>query len=97
LDWWSLAQKKELTVIGAHISTIPEKDPSQARWTYKHEGNLFLELLRTDRFEVSDLITWHVHPDECNAVYEALADGGREHVGILFNWKQDDILLVSRE
>jgi threonine dehydrogenase-like Zn-dependent dehydrogenase len=65
------------------------KDPSPGRWTYDQEGRLFLELLETGRLRVSDLITWRARPVECNSVYEALADGGQGHVGILFDWKQD--------
>jgi threonine dehydrogenase-like Zn-dependent dehydrogenase len=87
---FELIQQKMLTVIGAHSSTMPGKDPSQTRWTYDQEGRLFLELLQTGRLGVSDLITWRVRPVNCNSVYEALADGAREQVGILFDWKQDE-------
>jgi hypothetical protein len=37
---------------------------------------------------VSDLITWRAAPWECNQVYEVLAEGGREHVGIVFEWER---------
>lgn len=86
LDIWTLAQKRNLMVVGAHISDMPEKDASSQRWTYQQEGNLFLELLRTGRLKVADLITWRARPDECNAVYEVLGKGGRDHVGITFSW-----------
>lgn len=86
LDIWSAAQKKNLTVIGAHISDMPEKDASPQRWTYEQEGKLFLELLQTGRLKVADLITWRAKPEECNAVYEVLAEGGRDHVGVTFDW-----------
>jgi threonine dehydrogenase-like Zn-dependent dehydrogenase len=87
---FDLIQQKMLTVIGAHSSTMPGKDPSQTRWTYDQEGRLFLELLQTGRLRVSDLITWRVRPVDCNSVYEALADGDREQVGILFDWRQGE-------
>jgi 2-desacetyl-2-hydroxyethyl bacteriochlorophyllide A dehydrogenase len=89
LDVWELIQKKMLTLSGAHSTTMAAKDPSPGRWTYDQEGRLFLELLETGRLRVSDLITWRARPVECNSVYEALADGGQGHVGILFDWKQD--------
>ncbi|MCP9456348.1 MAG: zinc-binding alcohol dehydrogenase [Nitrospira sp.] len=87
-DWdvWNVSQKKHLTVIGAHISDMPEVDASPLRWTYEQEGRLFLELLHEGRLKVADLITWRAKPEECNAVYEVLAEGGRDHVGITFNW-----------
>lgn len=87
-DWdvWNMAQKRNLTIIGAHISDMPERDASPQRWTYVQEGKLFLELVETKRLKVADLITWRAKPEECNAVYEVLAEGGRDHVGITLNW-----------
>jgi len=92
LDIWSLAQKRNLTILGAHISDMPDKDASPQRWTYEQEGNLFLELLHTGRLKVADLISWRARPDECNAVYEVLAEGGRNHVGVTFNWKVEKVV-----
>lgn len=87
VDLWSLAQKRSLTIFGAHISTLPEKDVSFGRWTYHHEGRLFLSLLEAARLSVADLITWSAQPDECNAVYEKVAQGGGQHVGLVFRWQ----------
>lgn len=92
LDIWSLAQKRNITILGAHISDMPDKDASPQRWSYEQEGNLFLELLHTGRLKVGDLITWRARPDECNTVYEVLAEGGRDHVGITFNWKAEKVV-----
>lgn len=89
VDWWNLAQKRNVTVIGAHVSAMPDKDSSPARWTYQQEGELFLQLLSRERLSVADLITWRAKPEECNAVYEVLAAGGRQHVGIMFAWQEN--------
>lgn len=89
IDWWNLAQKRDITVIGAHISAMPDKDASPGRWTYQQEGELFLQLLSSGRLKVADLITWRAKPEECNAVYEVLAAGGRQHVGIMFEWQKN--------
>ena len=87
IDIYSAAQARRITLVGAHISVLPDKDVSPARYTYAEEGRLFLEQLRTGRLEVADLITWRAKPSECNAVYEVLARGGDHHVGILFDWR----------
>jgi threonine dehydrogenase-like Zn-dependent dehydrogenase len=94
LDVWQLMQKKGLTVTGAHSSTLPGTDPSRSRWTFHQEGRLFLELLQTGRLRVADLITWRARPAECNAVYETLANGARDQVGILFDWKRGETPLA---
>jgi threonine dehydrogenase-like Zn-dependent dehydrogenase len=90
VNWLELFQLRNISVIGAHISAIPDKDASIGRWTYRQEGELFFDLLSSGRLRVSDLITWRAKPEECNKVYEILAEGGREHVGIIFCWKQDE-------
>ena len=90
IDVYTAAQTRQISLVGAHISVLPDKDVSPARYTYAEEGRLFLELLRTGRLEVADLITWRAHPSECNAVYEVLARGGDHHVGILFDWRTFD-------
>jgi threonine dehydrogenase-like Zn-dependent dehydrogenase len=86
LDLGALAQARDLEIVGAHISDLPAADTSPGRFTYRQEGALFLELLRTGRLVVDDLVTWRAAPEECNAVYEALAKGGRQHVAIVFQW-----------
>ena len=86
LDWWTLAQQRDVTLVGAHISALPQRDQSATLWTYDQEGRLFLDLLARGAVGVSDLITWRPKPEECNKVYEVLAGGGGEHVGIVFDW-----------
>ncbi|MFW9873683.1 MAG: zinc-binding alcohol dehydrogenase [Candidatus Thorarchaeota archaeon] len=80
------AQKKNITIIGAHISAMPDIDNSNGRWTYKEEGQLFLDMLKIKKLSLKDLITWKAEPDECNKVYEVIAEGGKNMVGIMFNW-----------
>lgn len=86
LDWWFTAQERDVTLIGAHISALPERDSAEGLWTYEQEGRLFLELLARGDLSAADLVTWRAQPRECNRVYEILAGGGGEHVGIVFDW-----------
>lgn len=87
VDVWTTTQRRNLTIVGAHISAMPDRDASPVRWTYRQEGKLFLDLLHSGRLQVADLITWHAAPDECNAVFEVLAKGGADQVAISFNWQ----------
>lgn len=88
IEWIGKAQKKNITIIGAHIGAMPGKDASPGRWTYRQEGELFLDLLAAGRLRVGDLVTWKARPAECNRVYEIIAGGGGEHVAILFDWSR---------
>ena len=87
VDLGELVQRKSIELVGAHISDMPDAETSPGRHTYRQEGNLFLEMLRSGRLSVSDLVTWRAAPGDCNAVYEKLAKGGGEHVAIVFDWK----------
>jgi len=88
LDMHRYAQSRGVTIVGAHISDVPEKDASRERWTYRQEGELFLALLASGRLQVEDLVTWDAAPDECNAVFELLAKGGADQVAISFDWSR---------
>lgn len=87
VDYLKAAQLRDLEVVGAHISAIPSHDPSPGMWTYRQEGELFLNLLASKKLSVKELLTWLAHPGESNAVYEKLASGGGAEVAIVFDWK----------
>jgi len=84
----ALLQHRDIELVGAHISDMPATEASPGRHTYRQEGELFLDMLRTGRLSVTDLVTWRAAPDECNAVYETLAKGGREHVAMVLEWQR---------
>ena len=86
VDLAQLLRVRGVEIVGAHISNMPTEAASPGRHTYRQEGRLFLDLLRTGRVRVDDLVTWHPAPRECNAVYEMLAKGGGSHVAIVFDW-----------
>jgi 2-desacetyl-2-hydroxyethyl bacteriochlorophyllide A dehydrogenase len=89
VDLQGLMQKRRVSVIGAHISVMPERERSAGRYTYQQEGLLFLQLLAARRVSVADLVTWRAAPTDCNAVYETIAKGGKEHVAIVFQWQDE--------
>ena len=87
VDLGALVQKRGIEMIGAHISDMPAVDASPGRHSYRQEGELFLEMLRSRWLSVDELVTWRAAPADCNAVYEKLARGGGEHVAIVFDWQ----------
>lgn len=80
-------QRRCLTVVGAHITAMPDEEVSPGRWTYRQEGRLFLDLLAAGRLKLEPLVTWLATPDQCNAVYEVLAKGGKDQVAVVFDWQ----------
>lgn len=88
VDLGALLQQRAIEMIGAHISDMPAVDASPGRHSYRQEGELFLDMLDSGRLSVGELVTWRAAPEECNAIYEALARGGGEHVAIVFDWQR---------
>jgi threonine dehydrogenase-like Zn-dependent dehydrogenase len=86
VDLSGLVRARGLEIIGAHISNLGVSASSPGRHTYRQEGEFFLDLLRSRRLSVADLVTWRPAPAECNAVYEAIARGAKGHVAIVFDW-----------
>ncbi len=82
----TLVRARGVEVVGAHIGNLAAAEAAPGRHTYRQEGELFLEMLRSGRLTVADLVTWRPAPQECNAVYEAIAAGGAGHVAIVFDW-----------
>jgi predicted dehydrogenase/NADPH:quinone reductase-like Zn-dependent oxidoreductase len=89
-DWARLVREKDLTVVGAHVGTVAQREASPTRWSYQHEAALFLNLIKARRLSLRDLVTWRPRPEECNAVYEELGAAGSGHVGICFDWRPQE-------
>jgi predicted dehydrogenase/threonine dehydrogenase-like Zn-dependent dehydrogenase len=88
-NWVARLQERDLTILGAHLTTVAEREASPTRWSYQQEAALFLELLRRNRLRVDDLVTWRARPEACNEVYEQLASGRSKHLGIIFEWRPE--------
>lgn len=76
-----------VTFIGAHISGMPIHDHSDGRWTYREEGELFLNLLNSGQLVVDDLISHHHDPAQASDVYEALRGGDGRLIALIFDWQ----------
>jgi len=75
-----------ITVIGAHISGMPQEDQSDGLWTYRGEGQLFLDLLARGKLFLDDLVTHRVDPSQAGEIYESLKAGDSRMIGVVFDW-----------
>jgi L-iditol 2-dehydrogenase len=77
-----------VTISGAHISGIPRQDESSGLWTYRSEGQYFLNLLADGKLTVTDLVTQRADPANAAEVYETLRHRDPALLGVLFDWQQ---------
>jgi len=80
-----------VTLIGAHISGMPETDQVDGLWTYRNEGKLFLDLIAESKLSAQDLITHRSAPSQAGHIYESLKSGVSDMIGGLLIWTDDDI------
>jgi threonine dehydrogenase-like Zn-dependent dehydrogenase len=76
-----------IIILGAHITGMPQSDQTTGLWTYRSEGQLFLDLLAKHKLALDDLITQRIDPSRANRIYESLRIGEPRIVGIVFDWR----------
>ena len=94
-EWARLVRERNLTLIGAHLTTVAEREASAARWTFQQEASVFLDFIARRQLRVDDLVTRHAPPGDCNAVYEQLASGTSKHTAIVFEWRPETPLIQT--
>jgi threonine dehydrogenase-like Zn-dependent dehydrogenase len=77
-----------ISIIGAHITGMPHSDQMAGLWTYRSEGQLFLDLLARRKLSLEALITQRSDPSRANGIYESLIVGDSRMIGILFDWRK---------
>jgi 2-desacetyl-2-hydroxyethyl bacteriochlorophyllide A dehydrogenase len=85
LDAW---QRKDLTLIGAHVATLPAADESPGARTWRRESETVLELLSQDRLVLEPLVTRRASPGDAARVYADLAQPQDRSVAVVFDWTQ---------
>lgn len=82
------SSKSNISIIGAHISGVPNNEQTTRYWTYRNEGELFLNLLDQNKFSFDNLITHRINPEKANEIYESLRVGNSKMIGIIFEWNK---------
>jgi L-iditol 2-dehydrogenase len=76
----------DLTLIGAHIMSLPQMDRSPGWWPHCQEGETILQFLADGRLSVDRLLTEEVFPPEAELFYRRLVQGDRSILGAIFRW-----------
>jgi 2-desacetyl-2-hydroxyethyl bacteriochlorophyllide A dehydrogenase len=79
---------REVDLIGAIQPVTPEADHIYYPWTKDRDRRLLLQLMSRGRLTASDLITHRAQPQECQNIYEMLADRPQEALGVVFDWSE---------
>ena len=86
MDFFEDVHLREVDIIGAIQPITPEQDNIYYPWTKQRDRRTLLELMARGRLSVADLITHREKPEDCQRVYEMLADRPEEALGVVFEW-----------
>ena len=79
-------RKAGLTLIGAHIMSLPQADRSPGWWLECQESETILKLMADGRLSVDRLLTEAVYPSEPELFYRRLVQGDASILGAIFRW-----------
>ncbi|MBN1345934.1 MAG: zinc-binding alcohol dehydrogenase [Phycisphaerae bacterium] len=72
--------RRGLTIVGAHGAHLADEESGH------RVSELFLGLVRSGRFDLSDLITHEFLPEDYDAAYNLINTRREETMGVLFDW-----------
>jgi len=79
-------RQARLTLIGAHIMSLPRAERLPGGWPERQEGDVILRFLADGRLRVDGLVTDQNLPSEAELFYRRLAQGERAMLGAIFRW-----------
>ena len=80
---------REVKMLGAIQPKTPDRDHIYYRWTKDRDRNFLLKLMADGKLSPADLVTHVFKPEDCQRVYEMLADRAQEEkvLGVVFDWE----------
>jgi 2-desacetyl-2-hydroxyethyl bacteriochlorophyllide A dehydrogenase len=85
-DFYRDVHMREVDLIGAIQPLTPEAGHVYYPWTKDRDRQLLLQLMARGRLDAGGLITHRARPEQCQAIYEMLADRPAEALGVVFEW-----------
>jgi 2-desacetyl-2-hydroxyethyl bacteriochlorophyllide A dehydrogenase len=87
VDFDRLLRRKEITLVGAHISTVPHRPEAGSEVSYEREAAEALALLTTGDIDPRALVRDRINPLEAAVFYRRLCLGDSGIVGAVFDWR----------
>ena len=81
-NWAEKVVTKQIDIRGAHVRNLKDEG-----LTYKEEANRFLQILADKKLIIDHLITEIYQPEKAPEIHERLANGDKNLVGVVIDWK----------
>jgi len=90
MDFFFELHLREVELLSGFHPITPEADHLYYRWTKQRERAMLLDLMADPaKLPVEHLITHVARPDQCQEIYDMLADDPAQALGVAFEWRQD--------
>jgi len=87
-NFYSLVQKKSITIIGAHaVNSIPKNQSYPNFWTFADDAHCFLQFVEQKRISLDPMITDVVNWKDSLGVYKKSLEGNPRTLGIIIEWQ----------
>lgn len=77
---------REVQILGAIQPKTPDDDHIYYRWTKQRDRDLVLRLMALGKLPIEDLITHTAKPEQCQSIYDMLANNPQNVLGVIFEW-----------
>ncbi len=89
MDFFSEVHEREVDIVGAHQPKTPRQAHIYYPWSQQRDRGLLLQLMQQGRLPVADLISHRARPEDCQDIYQMLAQRPQEGMGVVFDWGED--------
>ncbi len=88
IDYYGKVHGRGISLIGAHTMARPKLESAPGLWTDEDDIKTVLNLTKSERMNLKDLI-FEIHsPAEAQEVYTRLVNEKNFPIGVLFDWKR---------
>ncbi len=87
IDFYHKVHRPGISIIGAHNMARPLRDARPGCWTMPEDMALLLRLFSAGRIRPELLVDEVASPAEAPAIFERIARGDPELLGVIFDWK----------
>lgn len=77
---------REVQILGAMQPRTPDEDHIYYRWSKQRDRDLVLNLMALGKLPIEDLITHTAKPEQCQTIYDMLANTPQNVLGVVFEW-----------
>lgn len=87
VNFYRDVHKKALTIIGAHISSNPQRESYPGYWSFQDNASAYLDLIKAGRIDVDSLVSEKRGYRDYQKIYERVLGWDRDYITTIIDWE----------